>query len=126
VGDLAEFEANREGYGDAVLFASVLLDAGESIKALSEWLDHADPGFTMRVYTHLMPGSAERARNAIDRVLGADTGSETWKMGTHRRVTRTVWRRRETVGSGKWLVGTVLVRTNPVRDPARLQTIAST
>jgi integrase len=36
-------------------FASVLLDAGESIKAVSEYLGHSDPGFTLRVYTHLMP-----------------------------------------------------------------------
>ena len=59
-------------------YASVLLDAGESIKALSEWLGHADPAFTMRVYTHLMPASAERARKAIDRVFrrdGAATGT---------------------------------------------------
>ena len=31
--------------------ASVLLDAGESIKALSEYLGHSDPGFTLRTYT---------------------------------------------------------------------------
>ncbi len=29
-------------------YASVLLDAGESIKALSEYLGHSDPGFTLR------------------------------------------------------------------------------
>lgn len=48
-------------------YASVLLDAGESIRAVSEYLGHTDPGFTLRVYTHLMPASAERTRNAIDR-----------------------------------------------------------
>jgi integrase len=47
-------------------FASVLLDGGESIKALSEYLGHADPGFTLRTYTHLMPSSHERTRKAID------------------------------------------------------------
>lgn len=62
-------------------YASVLLDAGESIKALSEWLGHSDPAFTMRVYTHLMPASAERARKAIDRVLGGDDGSVTMEDG---------------------------------------------
>ena len=51
-------------------YASVLLDAGESIKALSEYLGHHDPGFTLRTYTHLMPNSAERTRRAIDRVFG--------------------------------------------------------
>lgn len=51
--------------------ASVLLDAGESIKALSEYLGHADPGFTLRTYTHLMPTSAERTRRCVDAVLGS-------------------------------------------------------
>ena len=50
-------------------YASVLLDAGESIKAVSEYLGHADPGFTLRVYTHLMPASEDRARKAIDAAL---------------------------------------------------------
>nr|MDT0658862.1 tyrosine-type recombinase/integrase [Micromonospora sp. DSM 115978] len=47
-------------------YASALLDAGESIKALASYLGHADPGFTLRVYTHLMPASEERTRRAID------------------------------------------------------------
>jgi len=51
-------------------YASVLLDAGESIKALSEYLGHTDPGFTLRTYTHLMPSSGERTRRAIDREWG--------------------------------------------------------
>ena len=50
-------------------YASALLDAGENIRALSEYLGHADPGFTLRVYTHLMPSSAERTRTAIDVAL---------------------------------------------------------
>ncbi|MFF0290278.1 tyrosine-type recombinase/integrase [Streptomyces sp. NPDC005262] len=41
-------------------YASVLLDAGESIKALSEYLGHHDPGFTLRTCTHLMPSSETR------------------------------------------------------------------
>ncbi|GAA2113815.1 tyrosine-type recombinase/integrase [Streptomyces synnematoformans] len=47
-------------------YASVLLDAGESIKALSEYLGHSDPGFTLRTYTHLMPQSETRTRQAIN------------------------------------------------------------
>jgi integrase len=54
-------------------YASVLLDGGESIKALSEYLGHHDPGFTLRTYTHLMPSSEDRTRKAIDRVLEAHT-----------------------------------------------------
>ncbi|MFF4756052.1 tyrosine-type recombinase/integrase [Streptomyces sp. NPDC002514] len=47
-------------------YASVLLDAGESIKALSEYLGHHDPGFTLRTYTHLMPNSEKRTREAVN------------------------------------------------------------
>jgi integrase len=50
-------------------YASVLLHAGESIKALSLYLGHSDPGFTLRVYTHLMPTSEDRTRRAIDQAF---------------------------------------------------------
>ncbi|GAA0614017.1 site-specific integrase [Streptomyces crystallinus] len=50
-------------------YASVLLDAGESVKALSTYLGHSDPGFTLRVYTHLMPSSEGRTRRAVDRAF---------------------------------------------------------
>ena len=52
-------------------FASVLLDGGESIKALAEWLGHSDPAFTMRVYTHLLPSSNDRTRRAVDKAMRA-------------------------------------------------------
>jgi integrase len=63
-------------------YASVLLDAGESIRAVSEYLGHSDPGFTLRTYTHLMPSSTERTRAAIDtafaagRCAGNDRGND--------------------------------------------------
>ncbi|MEU7176290.1 hypothetical protein ABZ949_32955 [Micromonospora tulbaghiae] len=44
----------------------------ESIKALSAYLGHADPGFTLRTYTHLLPTSEDRTRRAIDKALGED------------------------------------------------------
>jgi integrase len=50
-------------------YASVLLDAGESVKALSEYLGHHDPGFTLRTYTHLMPSSEKRTSEAVDRAF---------------------------------------------------------
>jgi integrase len=50
-------------------YVSVLLDAGESIKALSEYLGHSDPGFTLWTYTHLLPTSEQRTRQAVDRPL---------------------------------------------------------
>ncbi len=46
-------------------FTSVLLDQCESIKAVAERLGHADPSFTLRIYTHLMPSSAERTKSVI-------------------------------------------------------------
>ncbi|WP_327689295.1 site-specific integrase [Streptomyces tubercidicus] len=62
-------------------YASVLLDAGESIKALSTYLGHSDPGFTLKVYTHLMPSSEGRTRKAVDSVFQAadkpDDGPQT-------------------------------------------------
>lgn len=57
------------------MYASILLDAGESIKALSGYLGHSDPGFTLRVYTHLLPSSHDRTRNAVDALFEAEDGS---------------------------------------------------
>ena len=50
--------------------ARVLLDAGENVRALATYLGHADPGFTLRVYAHLMPASEDRTRRAIDAAYG--------------------------------------------------------
>lgn len=50
-------------------YASVQLEAGTSIRALADYLGHSDPGFTLRVYTHLMPTSEDRARDAVDLAL---------------------------------------------------------
>lgn len=47
-------------------YASVLLDGGVSIRVLADYLGHADPGFTLRIYAHLMPDTEERARAVID------------------------------------------------------------
>ncbi|MEU4564454.1 tyrosine-type recombinase/integrase [Actinoplanes sp. NPDC023936] len=55
-------------------YASALLDAGESIKAIAEWLGHADPAFTLRVYAHLMPDSPGRARKALDALFDGPAG----------------------------------------------------
>ncbi|MBG0567926.1 tyrosine-type recombinase/integrase [Actinoplanes aureus] len=55
-------------------YASALLDAGETIKAIAEWLGHADPAFTLRVYAHLMPDSPGRARKALDALFDGPSG----------------------------------------------------
>lgn len=52
-------------------YASVLLEGGVSSGALAEYLGHSDPGFTLRVYAHLMPEPADRARAVVDASLGA-------------------------------------------------------
>lgn len=46
--------------------ASVMLADGVSVKELAEYLGHHDPGFTLRVYAHMIPSSHARARQAID------------------------------------------------------------
>lgn len=56
-------------------FASALLAEGVDIRALAEYLGHSDPGFTLRTYTHLMPTSEDKARQAIDRALTGETRS---------------------------------------------------
>ncbi|MFE6975488.1 tyrosine-type recombinase/integrase [Streptomyces sp. NPDC057682] len=50
-------------------YASVVLEAGGSIKALSVYLGHSDPGFTLKIYTHLLPSSEEKARAAVSSVF---------------------------------------------------------
>jgi integrase len=49
--------------------ASMLFEAGRNVKQVSEWLGHADPGFTLRTYVHLMDegvGDAAFFDGAID------------------------------------------------------------
>ncbi|MFF9409046.1 tyrosine-type recombinase/integrase [Streptomyces anandii] len=76
-GEDGKHQAAREHGMHALrhFYASVLLDAGESIKAVSEYLGHSDPGLTLRVYAHLMPSSQERTRKAVDTVLRTWDGS---------------------------------------------------
>lgn len=40
-------------------YASALIVAGESVRAVADYLGHADPGFTLRVYAHLFPASED-------------------------------------------------------------------
>jgi integrase len=46
--------------------ASAWLANGVDIRTVAEYLGHTDPGFTLRVYSHLMPDAADRARKAMD------------------------------------------------------------
>jgi hypothetical protein len=47
-------------------YASITLADGVNIKELAEYLGHGDPGFTLRLYTHMLPSSHERARKSVD------------------------------------------------------------
>ncbi|MEW2501504.1 site-specific integrase [Amycolatopsis sp. NPDC047767] len=63
------------GRGDGMhalrhFYASTLQARAVSIAELAEYLGHTDPGFTLRTYTHLVPSSHQRAREAVDAVFG--------------------------------------------------------
>ncbi|MEE4545973.1 tyrosine-type recombinase/integrase [Streptomyces sp. V4-01] len=69
------WEPSRE-HGFHVLrhtYASVMLEAGESIVSLANWLGHSDPAFTLRTYTHFMPQAGARGLSAIEAWLSAPT-----------------------------------------------------
>ena len=52
---------------------SVLLADGVDVRTLAEYLGHADPGFTLRTYCHLLPSSEDRTRRAVDRAFSGET-----------------------------------------------------
>ncbi|MFF2216453.1 tyrosine-type recombinase/integrase [Streptomyces antibioticus] len=47
-------------------YASVQLEAGESIVSLSKWLGHSTPKVTLDHYAHFMPGAGQRGLVAMD------------------------------------------------------------
>jgi integrase len=47
-------------------YASVTLADGVNVEELAEYLGHHAPGFTLRLYTHMLPSSFDRARRAVD------------------------------------------------------------
>lgn len=56
-------------------FASTLLSRGVSVKAVADWLGHANATITLTTYAHLMPADEEVARGVLDAALAppADT-----------------------------------------------------
>jgi len=63
-------------------YASVLLAGGVNVRDVSEYLGHHDPGFTLRIYAHLMPGAESRALRAVESALsGQDHGPVTAREG---------------------------------------------
>lgn len=58
--------------------ASLLFDAGRNVKQVQEWLGHADPGFTLRTYVHLMDdglGAADFLDQAVTGEPWGNTGA---------------------------------------------------
>jgi hypothetical protein len=45
---------------------------------------HADPGFTLKIYTHLLPTSEDRTRRAIDQAIKDNPNRMTaWRRPDH-------------------------------------------
>ena len=59
-----------------------MLANGVDIRALAEYLGHSDPGFTLRVYTHLMPSGADRARRAVEAAFADEENGPETAQGT--------------------------------------------
>ena len=64
-------------------YASAALAGGTDIKALSVYLGHHDPGFTLRLYVHLMHGAADRVRKAIDEALAEPSNGPDTALGSN-------------------------------------------
>ncbi|MFF5719272.1 tyrosine-type recombinase/integrase [Streptomyces buecherae] len=52
-------------------YASIILEAGESVVTLARWLGHSSSTITLEHYAHFMPEAGGKGRTAIDALLGA-------------------------------------------------------
>ncbi|MFD4629100.1 integrase [Streptomyces sp. NPDC058284] len=52
-------------------FASIILEAGESVVTLARWLGHSSPTITLDHYAHFMPEAGGKGRAAVDALLGS-------------------------------------------------------
>ncbi|MGA5138383.1 tyrosine-type recombinase/integrase [Streptomyces azureus] len=50
-------------------YASIMLEAGESVVTVARWLGHSSPAITLGYYAHFMPEAGSKGRTAIDRLL---------------------------------------------------------
>ncbi|MFE0380811.1 tyrosine-type recombinase/integrase [Streptomyces inhibens] len=50
-------------------YASIILEAGESVVTLARWLGHFSPTITLDYYAHFMPEAGGKGRRAIDALL---------------------------------------------------------
>lgn len=55
--------------------ASLLFEAGRNVKQVQAWLGHADPGFTLKTYIHLMDAGVGNAA-FLDQAIGHESLAE--------------------------------------------------
>ncbi|MEO3851721.1 tyrosine-type recombinase/integrase [Streptomyces sp. B8F3] len=58
-------------------YASLQLEAGESVVTLAQWLGHESPNITLEHYAHFMPQAGAKGRAAVDKLLGERPAAET-------------------------------------------------
>lgn len=57
-------------------YASIMVAAGVSVKAISQSMGHANIGITLDIYAHLLPGMGRAAAERFDRLLKSWLGEE--------------------------------------------------
>jgi integrase len=60
----------RGGSKPLPIHAAIAGSAGTHIRVVAERLGHADPGVTLRVYSHVTPTMQREAAQVMDAVLG--------------------------------------------------------
>ncbi|MEE1765358.1 site-specific integrase [Streptomyces sp. SP18BB07] len=50
-------------------YASIMLEAGESVVTVARWLGHSSPTITLGYYAHFMPEAGRKGRTVIDGLL---------------------------------------------------------
>ncbi|MFG3253236.1 tyrosine-type recombinase/integrase [Streptomyces sp. NPDC048172] len=72
------YEVSREDMFHVLrhTFASVQLEAGESVVSLAEWLGHSSPKITLDHYAHFMPEAGRRGLAAMDSWLAPSSAGQ--------------------------------------------------
>lgn len=70
----AELDTQTRLYDLRHTSATLLLSDGVDIKTLSERLGHADEGFTLKTYAHVLPGMRARAAESLERSVFSKVG----------------------------------------------------
>ncbi|MFI9585405.1 hypothetical protein ACIHCQ_26915 [Streptomyces sp. NPDC052236] len=58
-------------------YASIILEAGESVVTLARRLGHSTPTITLDHYAHFMPEAGDKGRHAIDALLRPTSAAAT-------------------------------------------------